>query len=77
MIIKDEQRNDLKRQLIFSEPTMTLLHNKETDIRLIAELDLFNEHIQFYVEDGNFYYDYTYDIEQAVDYFCNRVNMHS
>jgi hypothetical protein len=68
-------RNEMKQYLIFAKPTHTLLYNEEVGIKLIAEMDLFNNHIEFQIcdKEEKIFYNFSFNITKAVDMFCDTI----
>jgi hypothetical protein len=71
----DWTRNDFKTYLLFAKPTHVLLNNVDTGIKLVAEMDLFNNHIKYQIYDlvEEIIYDSSFEITEAVDLFFNKV----
>jgi hypothetical protein len=69
-------RNEAKNFMVFNKPTYTLMNNKNTGIKLIAEMDLFNNHIEFLIcdEAEEIFYNSSFGICEAVDLFFDEVD---
>jgi hypothetical protein len=64
----DKER--FKKSLLFSMPSLTLAYESEKNLELRAELDIYNNHIYFYVLTDINSYEYEFDnIEEAIDKF--------
>ena len=61
------------KYLIFSRPNIILLQNKK--FKLIAEMDLFNNHIEFQITnlEETIIYNYSFDITDAIRMYCEKV----
>ena len=61
---------------MFYKPTYELFHNEEKSIKILAELDLFNNHIEFQITDEteSVIYNSTYFIDEAVDMYFDKLS---
>lgn len=68
-------KEDTKKYLLFSKPTKTLLSNEKLNVQLVAEMDLFNNHIEYLVADNmeEIIYYSSFDLVEAIDEYYNRI----
>jgi hypothetical protein len=69
-------RNEIKQKIEISKPTYTLISDKKTGVKLVAEMDLINNNIEFQIcnETEEFYYNFSFNIDEAIDMFYNKVD---
>lgn len=71
---KEWTKEEMKSYFLFMKPEYTLLHNEKTGISLIAEMDLFNNHIEFLVSTENLIHHTTFDVFEAIDVFYKMIH---
>lgn len=74
MALKKLTLKELKDKIIFWQPEHILCQDK--NYMLIAQMDLFNNHIEFYTYDLNNHYEegHSFNVSEAVEYFYNKIN---
>lgn len=63
---------ELTDQIIWQKPEYILLTVGKYS--LIAELDIFNNHIEYYTLYDNYEEGHSFNIKEAIKYFYNKIN---